>query len=282
MDQTTDPRLVQEGQHQEGQPQDQFNVEKTHALLTAKDDTSRFVGLALLKTLLDNSEQVRQDVETVTAIWQAISPKFLDRLIKTGSQPQSRQDGGGGKSGQEMLDLAVAVLHTFVTLLPEDAIREKRAVGRMPHLVACLMYSSEETTRLALENLLTLVSQPEGAQEFNQVEDLTPLVEIAPSHQLALKILQFAWIGDMLASSSDKAALRSKLDKTIGHLVSSFKGTDAVTLLEFLADLLRSLDPEVCSFPLTPLSSKQTSSSNTSSAHPTEPILAPFSPQLHP
>ncbi|KAM7196047.1 e9b59b6a-f39c-4d2a-9b94-75afe2ab05bc [Naviculisporaceae sp. PSN 640] len=242
MDQTANPEPVQEGQQQEAQ--DQFNVEKIHTLLTAKDDTSRFVGLALLKTLLDNSEQVRQDVDTVTAVWQAISPKFLDRLIKTGSQPQSRQDRGG-KQGQEMLDLAVSVLHTFVTLLPEDAIKGKRGVGRIPHLVACLAYSSEETTRLVLETLLTLVSQSEGAQEFNQVEDLTPLVEIAPSHQLALSILQHAWIGGMLASSSDKTALRSKFDNTIGHLVSSFKGTDAVTLLEFLADLLRGLDPEL-------------------------------------
>ncbi|KAK4211937.1 Neurochondrin-domain-containing protein [Rhypophila decipiens] len=221
--------------------QDQFNVQKIQALLTAKDDTSRFVGLALLKSLLDNSEQVRQDVNTMTAVWQTISPKFLDRLIKTGSQTQNQN--GGGKQGQEMLDLAVSVLHTFITLLPAEVVRGKRAIGRIPHLVACLLHCSEETTRLVLETLLTLVSQPDGAQEFNQVEDLTPLTEIASSHQLVLKILEHAWLGGMLASS-DKTALKSKLNKTVGNLVTSFKGTDAVTLLEFLSELLRSLDPE--------------------------------------
>ncbi|KAM7223908.1 Neurochondrin domain containing protein [Rhypophila decipiens] len=237
MDQATNS-----GPSQEGPPgPDQFNVQKIQALLTAKDDTSRFVGLALLKSLLDNSEQVRQDVDTVTSVWQTISPKFLDRLIKTGSQTQNQN--GGGKQGQEMLDLAVSVLHTFITLLPAEVVRGKRAIGRIPHLVACLLHCSEETTRLVLETLLTLVSQPDGAQEFNQVEDLTPLTEIASSHQLVLKILEHAWLGGLLASS-DKTALKSKLNKTVGNLVTSFKGTDAVTLLEFLSELLRSLDPE--------------------------------------
>lgn len=224
-------------------PHDEFNVQKIQALLTAKDDTSRFVGLALLKTLLDNSEELRNDEGTITGVWQTVSPKFLDRLIKTASQNQDQDQQQGTKS-KDMLDLAVSVLHTFVTLLPEDAIKHKRTVGRIPQLVACLLHSSEETTRLVLETLLTLVSQPEGAQEFNRVQDLTPLTEITPFRQLALQILQYAWLGEM-ATSSDKGALAVKIDKTIRNLVTSFKGTDAVTLLNFLAELLRRLDPEV-------------------------------------
>jgi len=226
-------------------PQDEFNVQKIQALLTAKDDTSRFVGLALLKTLLDNSEELRKNEDTIRGVWETISPKFLDRLIKTASQNQDQDQQQNTKS-KDMLDLAVSVLHTFVTLLPEDAIKHKRAVGRIPQLVACLLHSSEETTRLVLETLLSLVSQPEGARELNRIEDLTPLTEIAPSHQLALKVLQYAWLGEM-ATSSDKGALAVKIDKTVGNLVTSFKGTDAVTLLDFLAELLRGLDPEVLS-----------------------------------
>ena len=48
-----------------------------------------------------------------------------------------------------------------------------------------------------------------------------------------------------MTSSEDKNFLRTKIDQTITALVSSFKGTDAVTLLDFLANLLPRLEPQV-------------------------------------
>jgi hypothetical protein len=48
-----------------------------------------------------------------------------------------------------------------------------------------------------------------------------------------------------MTATPDKSMLRSKIDSTISSLVSSFKGTDAVTLLSFLANLLPRLEPEV-------------------------------------
>lgn len=48
-----------------------------------------------------------------------------------------------------------------------------------------------------------------------------------------------------MATAVDKDVLRSKIDSTIGNLVSSFKGTDAVTLLTFLAALLPRLELDV-------------------------------------
>jgi hypothetical protein len=70
------------------------------------------------------------------------------------------------------------------------------------------------------------------------------MIEIAPSHPLVLEALSYAWLNDM-ATTADKEALRSKIDKTITSLISSFKGTDAVTLLAFLATLLPRLEPAV-------------------------------------
>lgn len=104
--------------------------------------------------------------------------------------------------------------------------------------------SSNDSTRLALETLVSLVSQPEGAKVFTLVEDLTPLTEIAASQPLALDTLLYAWLNAM-TTAADKRSLGIKVDITIGSLVSSFKGTDAVTLLSFLASLLPRLDPEV-------------------------------------
>lgn len=111
------------------------SISKIQTLLAAKDDTSRFVGLALLKSVLDNSQALRESEETVTALWESISPKFLDRLIKTASRNHASV-----KNGQDMLDLAVSVLHTFATLLPDKARKDGRMTGRIPLLVACLLH----------------------------------------------------------------------------------------------------------------------------------------------
>jgi len=113
------------------------SIDKVQTLLKAKDDTSRFVGLALLKSVLDNSEELRNNEDAVIALWESISPKFLDRLIKTGSRPQGETPK---KDATDMLDLGVSVLHTFATLLPQEAKKGRRAVGRIPQLVSCLLY----------------------------------------------------------------------------------------------------------------------------------------------
>src|SRR6266536_1957785 len=47
--------------------------EKMQDLLRAKDDTSRFVGLALLKTVLDNG-QIVQDPGRLQMLWESLSP----------------------------------------------------------------------------------------------------------------------------------------------------------------------------------------------------------------
>lgn len=113
----------------------QTDIPKLQALLKAKDDTQRFVGLALLKSVLDNSPDLRQDATTVQSLWESLSPKFLDRLIRTGSKPS-----GKNQNAREMLDLAVSVLHTFAALLPERAGGDGRFLERMPGLVGAVLY----------------------------------------------------------------------------------------------------------------------------------------------
>ncbi|KAK3682659.1 Neurochondrin-domain-containing protein [Podospora appendiculata] len=240
------PSKEQQQQQQQQQQQEPGSVaqqiQQIQTLLKAKDDTSRFVGLALLKTVLDNAEDVRNDEGAIVTLWESIPPKFLDRLIKTGSRQQGHATAPG--NANDMLDLAVAVLHTFAALLPDQTKNDARVLGRIPQLVACLLHCSNDTARLVLETLLSLVSQPDGARVFNAVEDLTPLTEIAPSQPLVLEALGYAWLSSM-AATADKDSLRSKIDDTISSLVSSFKGTDAVTLLDFLAKLLPRLEPEL-------------------------------------
>lgn len=215
------------------------SIEKIQTLLKAKDDTSRFVGLAMLKSVLDNSEALRGDENAVATLWESIPSKFLDRLIRTGSRQDSSK-----KETHDMLDLAVSVLHIFSTLLPDSRRKDGRMVDRIPQLLACLLHCPEKTTQAVLETLVSLVSQPEGAKVFVSVEDLTPLTEIASFQPPAMEVLLHAWLNAMSGADKDKAGLRSTIDKTVANLVASFKGTDAVTLLDFLANLLPRLEPE--------------------------------------
>ncbi|KAK0623118.1 Neurochondrin-domain-containing protein [Immersiella caudata] len=214
------------------------SIEKIETLLKAKDDSSRFVGLALLKSVLDNSEELRSNEDAVVRLWESIPSKFLDRLIRTGTRKDSSKKGS-----HDMLDLAVYVIHTFCALLPERKLKEGRVVDRIPQLVACLLNCPEKTTQPVLETLVSLVSQPEGARVLVSVKDLTPLTEIASSQPLALEVLLHAWLNS--APVTEKVVLSSTIDKTVGNLVASFKGTDAVTLLDFLSKLLPGLEPEV-------------------------------------
>jgi len=108
--------------------------EKMQALLKAKDDTSRFVGLALLKSVLDNNGKLAHDAEKVRMLWEALSPKFFDRLLRAhGNEKVNKSDG------QDMVDLAVSVLHTFSIILPEESQQEKRLIGRTHSLVKALL-----------------------------------------------------------------------------------------------------------------------------------------------
>lgn len=108
-------------------------VTKIRHLLRAKDDTQRFVGLALLKSVLDNSPPLRRDEQAVQLLWESLSSRFLDRLLSTGSNPANA-------NAKQMLDLAVSVLHTFAALLPSPSRAEPKFTGRVPGLVDAVLH----------------------------------------------------------------------------------------------------------------------------------------------
>lgn len=95
-----------------------------------------------------------------------------------------------------------------------------------------------------LETLVSLVNDPEGARVFVTIEDITAVTEIAPTQPLALEVLLHAWL-NATTGVVNKKGLTESISKNINNVVASFKGTDAVTLLDFLANLLPRLDPEV-------------------------------------
>lgn len=103
--------------------------------------------------------------------------------------------------------------------------------------------SSKETTDFILKTLLTIVSSSaEGSDALAAVQDWSPLVEIAPKQPLVLSILAWTWTN---GNRSNTKAAPEKIDECISSLCASYKGTDAVTLLDFLGKLLGRLDANV-------------------------------------
>lgn len=92
--------------------------------------------------------------------------------------------------------------------------------------------------------LFALVSSREGAMELVKMEDLSSLTEIAPSRAIVMDILRHAWLNAMVVVD-DPSYLANRIDVNVQALVSSFKGTDAVTFLEFLGLLFRQANPAV-------------------------------------
>ena len=118
-------------------PNDADPFDRTISLLRSRDDTSRFVGLALVKSLLDNQPALREDAAIISQVWAAISPTFLDRLLRAEESGKKTKEEAKG-----MVDLAVAVIHSFTVLLPEETRGDERLVGRAEGLVACLVKRS--------------------------------------------------------------------------------------------------------------------------------------------
>lgn len=121
------------------------------------------------------------------------------------------------------------------------------------HHYGCLIddRSPPETTRLILQTLLTVVSQPEGAVELLHIEDITPLTEIAPQYPHVLDIINFMWI-NASTIDSEVQTVRESIDRTMPILLSVFDSTDAVTLIRFAGDFLSKVLPSVSHHPLSP------------------------------
>ena len=128
----------QEQKQGQSQPRPQLDpskgLQQALALLKAKDDTSRFVGLALLKSILDNNAELQNDPKIISECWAAIPTKFVDRLLRAGESDKKSKE-----ESKSMAELAVAVIHTFVVLLPKTSQEDEKLLGRTEGLMSALI-----------------------------------------------------------------------------------------------------------------------------------------------
>jgi hypothetical protein len=215
-------------------------LDQLKELLRTKNDTSRFVGLTILKNVLDQKAQLREDAAQIYALWQSISPKFLDKLLRAHETEKITRD-----EAQNMVSIATAVLHTFVTLLPDDAKEEESMVGRVEGLANALELKSSnaEMVNLQLETLMSLMVSPKCSVKLLLSEGLENVLELTTDQPLAFDIISLACSS---AAIQDPALVRQSVEALMPKLVLKFKDTDAVTLLAFIAQLYQRLPQEVC------------------------------------
>ncbi|KAI1335712.1 DUF1941-domain-containing protein [Xylariaceae sp. FL0016] len=235
-------------------PGKQDELDRVFQLLQAQDDTSRFVGLMLVKSILDNSEALRNDQQAVSQLWEAIPPKFLDRLLRTGSKSSSKQQD----QSKNMLDLAVAVIHIFANLTPTFA-QEKSFYGRIPNLYRALANSPEDTSEHIIGLIAFLVQQSPGiesggASSLASIDDdgWKSLVTVAPKYpKQVFSILSWAWLyGTTSMDTAKKISMSEQISRSFLLLFNTFRGKVSADLVAFTGTILSALEPEL--LPTTP------------------------------
>ncbi|TQS38428.1 hypothetical protein Golomagni_01064 [Golovinomyces magnicellulatus] len=210
-------------------------IEKIKNLFSAKEDTSRFVGFGLLKTVLDNGQVIR-DADKLQILWESVPSKFLDRLLR------AQMNGKiSNQEAQYMVDLATSVLNVFVNLLPEAYLKKKRLTSRIPSLIKALVNSSNKNTECIVQTLSVIVSHPEGSVELLNISDISPLVKTATHNPLVLNLFQYALL-NLTTSDNEIDIIRQKIDDVMSCLVVAFEKTDAVTFIGFFAELIPKLE----------------------------------------
>ena len=126
-------------------PETPKDLEAALTLLGKNDDTSRFVGLALLKPVLEqaledaNNTLGESQLALIQRCWKAIPLRFIDGLLKAkANEKRSREEA------TSMVALAVSVLNAFTALSSSSEIDEK-VMSRIPLLKAVLRSCSYET-----------------------------------------------------------------------------------------------------------------------------------------
>ncbi|KAI9827917.1 MAG: hypothetical protein M1819_006860 [Sarea resinae] len=222
-------------------------LDQALAFLSSGDDTTKFVGLAILKPLLDNKSSLLHSPEVISKAWNAIPAKFLERLLRA----QQASKGGAGREGKSkeeasaMVSLAVGVIHTFAVLLPPEEMEGGKMSRLVDGLVGALTRSSTESSTQILQTLISFCSHAKGASALLAISDLSPLLELVSQNALALDVVKYALINhhsaaptvSELTENSDSSA---RVDKIISALVLGFRGEkeEIRALFDTLTDVL--------------------------------------------
>ena len=221
-------------------------LEAALGLLKKHDDTSRFVGLALLKPVLEQELNQYDDTdegesaEIIQRAWGTIPAKFLDRLLKARSR-----EGRSREEAENMVGVAVAVLQAFMGLL-ESPQTDEKFIGRVSVLMSILHSTSPRMRDQIMEIIHCLAMTPEGRSAIFETGPRTSDLSQPPLSYLLLTIIH----ADIMATvpylqesldSDDYDTTSSRLVKGydvissfIGYLITGMAANNGDDELSFL------------------------------------------------
>jgi len=213
------------------------DLEAALTLLKKSDDTSRFVGLALLKPVLEQklNDSSNAGVEARSALvqrcWAAIPVKFIDRLLRARANDKRSKE-----EANNMVGLAVAILHAFMTLL-DSPQTDERFMGSIPILRATLRSCPPETRSQIIDIFHILVMTQEGSSAIFERGHKENKPDEEPESYLFITMLLID-IRSTIPSvqeklhSEESPATSERLSKAydiisafIGHLIRSLETT---------------------------------------------------------
>ncbi|MCJ1464724.1 hypothetical protein MMC07_003337 [Pseudocyphellaria aurata] len=224
------------------------SLDQAIVFLKAVDDTSRFVGLALLKSILDNHASLLGNTEVIKRCWAAIPAKFIDRLLRAPKNKERSEE-----ESVSMVELAVAVLHAFIVLFPTDVSDDGKSLGRIEGLIDILAWSPPHTRTQILEIFLTVASTPTGstavlcAKRWAHLVDIVPRTSEEVQHtHLAMDVIKFA-IVNTPSQTPQMPNVQQIVNETLSSLISSCKENQCRLLFQMLHDIFSRLPLSVIS-----------------------------------
>ena len=198
------------------------DLNKALDLIRTNDDTSRFVGLALLKPVLEQdllSQDSSKDADKTALVqvcWEALPLKFLDRLLKARHTEKRTQE-----EADNMVSLSIAVLRAFENLLPFGS-HDQEFAARVPLLLSAIETSSREVVTQILELLLSLTYCEPGSEALlNCDEDeWNHLVKLAATDEVALNVVAHTFNNTTAGSPSRQndespSVVQRRFDETV-------------------------------------------------------------------
>lgn len=227
-------RQLLQGDAEESQPSTmRVSLDQVVSYLEKKDDTSRFLGLTLLRPLLDN-ENFRNNKEAISECWTALSTSYLKRLLRADQNKERSQ-----ADSRLLVDLVVGVLHAFSLMLPPEAPESDKMVSMSEGLVHSLIEANSDTTENALRTLLIICSTERGKNALLELDDLSPLIEICPQQPLALHCVKLVL---MYGNERDAAGDWSKKHSVVMKVLLAYQGADATPAHAMLSDVLMTVE----------------------------------------
>jgi Neurochondrin len=172
-------------------------------LLRAKDDTSKFVGLSLLHSWIDQDVS-RLHVSAVVQCWKAIPTSFLLRLLKAQTSVKISDD-----DARNMSHLAIAIIHTFITLLPPEEIDACGFVIYCQPLIISISSVDAPQKTLVIQSLQSMASTRFGRGNLLASPDPFALIlkSTAADDQLVPEVVTIARLLGMASAMNEKESL---------------------------------------------------------------------------